>query len=301
MSTITVVGIPTSAGTHNAGIERAPEQLRAAGLIDKLRGAGAVLDTGDLPRTPYRPMGIGVPYRDGDRVIDVDRTVAARVADMIATTDTFLLAVGGDCTVTLGVVAGLLTRFPDLGLLYFDGDVDLSTPDDTENGILDTMVSTHLLGLADTPLSRLGPRFPLLDSRDIVYFGYHPLELAPTHDQWLQAQSVGRFPVTSFQGRPVEAARRAVAALNDRPVLIHFDADVIDSGDAPLSNFPHFNGGLTMGEAFACLSVFLTTTRPVGLVLTEINPDHDPDGKLLDTYVEQLVQTLRSVQSRNDA
>jgi len=45
-----LIGVPTSAGAHHAGQDRAPAALRAAGLIERLRAAGVgVTDAGDLP------------------------------------------------------------------------------------------------------------------------------------------------------------------------------------------------------------------------------------------------------------
>ena len=50
-----LIGVPTSAGAHHAGQERAPAALRAAGFLERLRAAGiAVTDGGDLPATPFQ-------------------------------------------------------------------------------------------------------------------------------------------------------------------------------------------------------------------------------------------------------
>jgi arginase len=35
---------------------------------------------------------------------------------------------GGDCTITLGVLAGLQRAEPDTGPVYFDGDAERSAP-----------------------------------------------------------------------------------------------------------------------------------------------------------------------------
>ena len=78
---VSVLGVPTSAGSHNAGQERAPAAWRAAGLIDALRAAGLdVEDRGDLPAAPYRPVEPAAGLRDADRVAEVARRVAAEVA-----------------------------------------------------------------------------------------------------------------------------------------------------------------------------------------------------------------------------
>ena len=73
-----------------------------------------------------------------------------------------VLVLGGDCTITLGVLAGLQRVEPDAGLVYFDGDADLSMPG-AGSGILDAMGIAHLLGLAETGLTDLfdsGHRLP---------------------------------------------------------------------------------------------------------------------------------------------
>ena len=294
MASWIVLGVPTSAGTHHAGMDQAPHRLRAAGLVDRLRAVSPVTDAGDLPRTPYRPQGVGRPYRDGGRVAQINRRVAERVADVV-TGDDCLLVFGGDCTITLGVVAGLLSRWPNLGVVYLDGDVDLSTPGDTESGILDTMVSAHLLGLVDTPVSRIGPRFPLLGAEDILYFGYHPQELTPAEAGWLGTHPVRHWSVTRILDDPTAAARRAAAVMGDRPVLVHFDVDVIDSGDAPLGNYPHFQGGLSLDQAVACLRAFVHGCPVVGVVITELNPHHDGDGWLLPRFINRLAKALREI------
>jgi len=52
--------VPTSAGSHNPGQEKAPAAWRAAGLIGELQAAGLdVEDRGDLEATPYRPVEPG--------------------------------------------------------------------------------------------------------------------------------------------------------------------------------------------------------------------------------------------------
>jgi arginase family enzyme len=45
-----LLGVPTTAGSHNAGQDKAPAALRAAGLVERLAAQGvAVRDFGDLP------------------------------------------------------------------------------------------------------------------------------------------------------------------------------------------------------------------------------------------------------------
>ena len=73
--------------------------------------------------------------------------------------------------------------------------------------------------------------------------------------------------------------------------LVHLDVDVLDTGLFPLANFPHFNG-LSLEEMSEALEVLCASPRLAGLVVTEVNPDHDPDGELLGQLVEVVASAL---------
>src|SRR5262249_27269772 len=186
-----------------------------------------------------------------------------------------------------------------LGLLYVDGDADLSRPDEPSSGVLDAMGVSHLLGRGATALTGLGPRTPALDEGELALFGYHPVELEPAHAEWLRGSRVAHRPVTELGGDPPDAAAGLVSQLAGRVdrVLVHFDVDVIDSGDFPLGNFPHFNGGLTAEQAFACLAEFTAVEALAGLVVTEVNPHQDPDG----TLVARLATAIAAAMTRRAA
>jgi arginase len=294
MTGFTLIGAPSSAGTHGVGQEQAPMQLRRAGLLERLLDAGLdVVDDGDLPLMLYRRRSGDRRQQNLDRVV----TMAGRVADRVVRTvaaGRVPLVLGGDCTITLGVVAGMLRQQPDLGLLYFDGDADLSTPATSHSGILDAMGVAHLLGDGAPELARLGPRYPLLPARRLVLFGFDPVEVGPQTEAEVARRGLPAWPVTKIIGRAEQAAAEALAALEQvaDPVLVHFDVDAVDSTDFPLANFPHFNLGQPLDSAMTCLATFCGSAKLGGLVVTEVNPDHDADGSLLAELVDGLTVAL---------
>jgi arginase len=86
MDRFTLIGVPSSAGTHGVGLEKAPLQLRRAGLVDRLLDAGLdVVDDGDLPLAPYRPRSPDRTQQNLDQVVTVAGRVADRVAHTVAT------------------------------------------------------------------------------------------------------------------------------------------------------------------------------------------------------------------------
>ena len=300
MSDWILIGVPASAGAHHGGQERAPDALRAAGLADRLRATGeSVRDTGNLPGAAFAVDRDHPGQRNLAAVTRVARQVADAVADAVADPahpGQLPLVVGGDCTITLGVIAGFRRRHPDVGLVYVDGDADLGTPDSGGSGIFDSMGISHLLGRGAPELTGLAGQAPLLDPARLALVGGDPRETDDAGRKFLAAQGVSFQEAPELIADPAGSAARALAAIEaaSGPVVVHFDVDVIDSGELPLGNFPHYGSGVRVEHVIACLQVLRQHPSFAGLVLTEVNPTHDADGTLLGRLVDALVTGLAS-------
>ena len=289
-----MIGVPTSAGAHHAGQELAPDALRAAGLADRLLEAGlAVTDAGNLPGAVF------APDRDapGGRNLAAVTRVAADVADSVAkvvASDRLPLVLGGDCTITIGAVAGLLRCHPDGGLIYVDGDADLGVPGDGGSGILDSMGISHLLGRGAPELAGLGGQVPLLEPGTLAILGSDPRETDDAGRAFLADAGVSFTEAPDFIADPVAATERALATVTGASgrFLVHFDVDVVDSGDLPLGNFPHYGSGVLLDHAVIALRVLRSHPSFAGLVLTEVNPTYDPAGSELRRLVSGLASAL---------
>jgi arginase len=276
------------------GQEKAPQALRRTGLVAAMEHSGIkVTDLGDVPLALYQPGSLNRKQQNLAAVVDVARQVAERV-DEALTRRLTPLVIGGDCTITLGVVAGYLRHVANLGLLYFDGDIDLNTPDTSHSGVFDSMGMAHMIGEGAEALSHIGSRFPLMPEDHVVLFGFDPQEVALWQWEALQQRQMLCFPVSSLGSKATEVAKQALGQLEERSetILVHFDVDSIDSADFPLADFPHHNEGQSLIEALECLAVFCSSPKCSGLVLTEVNPDHDVDGSMLRTFTQLLVKAV---------
>jgi arginase len=285
---VVVIGVASSAGTHHAGQEAAPRALRAAGLLDALSAAGvSVEDRGDVLTEVFAVDHESPKHRNLPAVVRVARTVADEVA-AVASAGSVPLVIGGDCTITLGVVAGVQRGRPEAGLFYFDGDADLATPETTGSGVLDAMGIAHLIGLADTELARIGDRTPMLDDRRLVLFGVDESDPETFRRAALDSRpELRRFSDSQVRTDPVGCAVEALRLLHQAAdgIVLHFDVDAVDSGDLPLANFPHYGTGVTLDQAGRALTVAAATGDLAAIVLTEVNPRYDPDGTQIARYV----------------
>jgi arginase len=292
---VTLIGAASSAGTHHAGQDQAPTALRAAGLPERLRAVGVTVeDRGDLVHEVFVADEMASTARNLASVVRVARAVADAVADALAH-GALPVILGGDCTITLGVVAGAQRDDPATGLLYFDGDADLANPATTGSGVLDAMGIAHLLGLADTELARLGVAVPMLTDERLALIGYDETDPETFAAEVLRDRpALVRFADHQVRADPAGCARSAVAALQHHTssLVVHFDVDAVDSRDLPLANFPHYGTGIPLAAAGEVLSVLCAAPTLAAIVLTEVNPSYDPSGHQLARYVDTVAAAI---------
>jgi arginase len=188
--------------------------------------------------------------------------------------------------VGIGTVAGAIAAGSEPRLVYFDLHPDLNTPASVPEGAFDWTGVAHMLDIdgADDRLAGAGPRRPLLTDDDIVFLGADP-EQCTRHERAVIERR-------GLELIGMDAARRAV---DGRPFLIHFDVDVIDFSDVPLSENTGRGIGIGFETAFEALDVLLASDAAIGLTITELNPHHGAeDGSDLTRFVRRLAGAYRS-------
>ena len=301
VKSISIVGVPSSAGSYAAGQDLAPAALRSAGLVEALVSMGLeVHDDGDLPHQVWRPDREHPLAQNVDQVTTSLRELADRLGPLVTRGD-LVLVLGGNCTIVLGILAALhrLEAGPP-GLLYVDRGYDINTPESTTDGALDWMGLAHALalpGCVDSLIAALGPR-PLLVPDQVAWLGVEP-ELAT---QWEreQAERLGLRVATSVElvADPAGSAMRALASLPTGPLTVHFDVDVLDFTDAPLAeNTDGRNTGPTLDQAKQALIPAAQDDRMRALSIAELNPTRcvgDPDA--IPRFVDAIARVLAVIQ-----
>jgi arginase len=300
--TLGLLGVPSSAGARTPGQEKGPAALRAARLLELLEEAGLqVHDHGDLPVFRWRPDPTTRSPQNLSAVVEVATSVADSIERIVRDREVPLV-VGGDCTITVGVIAGMLRAGLDPSLLYVDGGVDLYVPATQPGGHMDSMGVAHLLDEPDAAreLADIGPTTPMLDARRVMFFGQSAVSVRPLEDPRdiegvvFSGHAFRSYPIEVVAGRGAEAAAEARKHIegDDGPFIVHFDVDVLDYLDCPLADQPE-DRGLLLDEAMECLAVFAGSSRFGGLVITEINPDHaDPEGETLKRFAQGIAGAL---------
>ena len=197
---IKIILIPTEAGTHFAGQYKAPEVLiNTGGLINKLQSAGYTVSTYDgllsdakfTAAAPWSPSPKENDVRNEAKALAVLECILAHLPRAVDS-QAFSVILGGDCSITpavLSSLSSLLIAKQKFGLLYNDGDADLTIPSQTDSdgstAIMDSMCMTHLTGrpggLASMRAFARPDGSPLINPENFVLFGFDPLQPATEH------------------------------------------------------------------------------------------------------------------------
>jgi arginase len=284
-----LLGAPTSLGAFAPGQEHAPRALREAGL-----DRAGLTDLGDLPLRRWAPDRASRRAQNADAVAEYAAELAARVPHALEHHGR-LLVLGGDCTIELGVVSGALRAgLEDLGLVYFDMHPDLNTPETVSTGTLDWMGVAHMLDLpgAHPAIAGIGPRRPLLGPDRLVLLAPQADQTKPEEQRAIADHGIATVPIDDVAADPRGAATRALDASEAEHLLVHFDVDVVDFVDLPLSENTGHNIGLPFDTAVAVVGALLEDDRVRALTVTEHNPAHGADDGSASATLAAALATL---------
>jgi arginase len=288
-----VIEAPSILGLRPTGVERLPEALLRAGLIERLgaRHAGCV--------TPERRYEFERDSKtrtlNAEGIASYSPTLADAIGEVLDSGE-FPVVLGGDCSILLGGLLALKRR-GRYGLLFIDGHADFYNPEANPNGEAASMELALATGRGPDLLTNIEGRCPLVSDEDAVAFGYRDTDEQVVYGSPPVPRELLSVDLVEVRRRGVEAAARdAVAHLTRRggPACgfwVHVDADVLDDGVMPAVDY-RLPGGLSWEELTATLRIAVQSSRAVGLELTIYNPTLDANGAGARGLVDVLGEAL---------
>jgi len=289
---IALIGACSSAAAFLAGSEKAPAAIRAAGLVEKLTGAG--FEVSDLGDCPVRLFADDEEHR---RARNLPAIVAGLNelklhAEVAIKSGALVLVLGGDCAQVIGLLAGARRYYKHVNLLWMDRDADLNTPASTPSGRIDGMVVAHIIGRGAPELVRFYSESPLVREPDVLLYGLERLD--PPEQEFLTKSPMRFVWAADVHRKGATAAMRDALAhvhADSREFVVHLDTDIIAQEEFPAVNVPG-NGGLRLDEVRQSLREALGQKTLLGLDVAQYNPERDPDGSGAKLLVELLADTL---------
>ncbi|ODQ80837.1 hypothetical protein BABINDRAFT_161041 [Babjeviella inositovora NRRL Y-12698] len=288
----TFVLAPFSGGQGKSGVEDGPEHLIQAGIESQIKELGWSTQVSEpLKNTNYESLKNDDSDTHGNckrpKIVGEATQKVYEAVKFAAEQGTMPITLGGDHSIAIGTVAGVLSKYPNAGVLWIDAHADINTPLTTDSGNLHGCPVSFLMGLdreSYPPSLQWVPE--CLSTKKISYIGLRDIDQG--EKKILREHGISAFSMYHVDkygiAKVVEMAMAAVSGGDkDCPIHVSYDVDAIDPQFVPATGTP-VRGGLTLREGMYIVEAVAETGNLVALDIVECNPSlGTEDAHILDT------------------
>ena len=309
--TVSIIGAPMTYGQPFVGTDSSPALIREHGLVRDLDKLGwRVDDTGDIDfvticeQQQYQQSSSIVINAKNCLKIGAGTKALSNIVESKIKLGHFPLILGGDHSIAVGSLAGILRAKPDTGVIWVDAHADLNTPASSESGNMHGM-PLAIMTKELVPDRRAIPGFewleegstvPFLSPKSLVYVGLRDIDKAER--QFIRQLGIKIFTMYDIDhlgiGRVMDLALEHLLTNNpNRPIHLSYDIDAVDPIHAPATGTA-VRGGLTWREAHFVAEHVVKSGNLGSAEIVEVNATLS-DGQGASVTVElghQLVNAL---------
>lgn len=289
----TLIGVPLDLGAKNLGVDVGPEAFRYQKIIEKLTSSGLeITDAGTIEITDRAKLDPGNPRLKYLAEIVRVSEETAKLSHAAIEKQEKVIAVGGDHSINLGVVAGASAALNgNLGLIYLDAHGDMNTDETTLTGNIHGMHLASLLGLGAPELAHVHGKQPKIAKENLLHIGGSDFDKAEL--DLVKRENLDCFMMIDLLSHGMAPLFQKIDALCSRVdnVWVSLDLDAIDMVYAPGAGMPN-KRGLTYREIAAIAEYVGQHCNTVGIDVVEYNPLQDVEQKTAELGIELIAKFL---------
>jgi arginase len=292
-SKLSIIGVAIDLGAGTPGVSLGPSAIRYAGVVERLQSIGYdVEDCGDIVAIkPVSASTAGTNLKNLDEVTRVNTELCNSVSDVMSE-GRFPLVLGGDHSIAIGTIAGVLQHKKNLGVIWFDAHGDINTADTSPSGNIHGMPVAVSLGYGHERLTAIGGAENKLQTKNIVFIGCRDLDSG-------ERKILKDLGITVFTMHEIdrlgmtEVIDRAIKLASDGTDGIHvsFDMDSMDPVFVQGTG-TRVPGGLTYRESHLALEMIALSEKVVSAEFVEVNPIIDDRNQTAKTAVALIGSLL---------
>ncbi|TJY42864.1 arginase [Cohnella pontilimi] len=286
-SNISLIGVPMQFGADRAGVEMGPTAIRSSNIQTRLEALGyRVNDLGDIHVNRVQD-GYG-PVAKLKYLAEIARVneELAQVVSQEMGNGQLPLVIGGDHSIAIGTIKGVLQHKSRLGVIWFDAHTDVNTAETTGSGNIHGMSLAVLLGYGHPSLVSIAGEHTRVNPRNVVIIGARSVD--PGERIFLKEQGIRVFTMYDIDKYGMKAvmeeAMERVTAGTDG-VHLSLDLDGMDPMEAPGVGTP-VRGGMSYRESHFAMEMLHESGMLVSAEVVEVNPILDQNNMTAKAAVE---------------
>ncbi|WP_020675323.1 arginase [Geopsychrobacter electrodiphilus] len=287
---VRIIGIPMDLGQNKRGVDMGPAALRYAGLAERLKRIGLVVqDAGNI----MVPVRDAIDSRQKGFVPAIAQVCnAAYLAGSQAVSEGIIpIFMGGDHSIAIGTIGGVTADGAETGVIWVDAHADYNTPESSPSGNVHGMPLAALLGDGPDELISVGRSGLKLKPENVVLIGLRDLDAS--EKERLKKSGMLLFSMREIdeQGMGKVAAEAIQKLANCTRIHVSLDVDALDPNEAPGVGTP-VPGGLSYREAQLLMEIIADSRKLTSLDIVEINPILDQRNRTAEVAVELVASLL---------
>lgn len=282
---LSIIGVPLDLGASLRGSNLGVDAVRYAGLKARLERIGYdVKDEGDIEVRREEAVTVDPNLKNMNVIVETNQKLCDKV-DEVMKAGRFPVVVGGDHSIAMGTIKGVLHNVQKLGVIWFDAHGDINTHETTPSGNIHGMPVAALLGMGAKELTSIGGEEYKLNKENFVYIGSRDLDAGERAAMKALGMHVYTMHEVDNMGikAVIEEAIR-IASNGTDGIHVSFDMDVLDPSIAPGTG-TKVKGGMGYREAHFSLELIAKTEKLVSVEFVEVNPLLDQDNMTGKTAV----------------
>ena len=269
---LTIFGSSFKFGQMKDGVQKAPSEMSELGIASKLISLG----------NNVRHYGMIYPKRKDttNRTVGYYTANLARKVFQERKDNRRILNIGGDHSVAIGSINGILEHDPNTIIIWIDAHSDINTIESSPSGNFHGMPLAFLTGLDNpTKLSKSKYLNPKLKFDSLALLGIRDLD--KFEKDIIKRHNILNFTTSDIKKKGYNYTMyNALANLDptsSRPIYISFDIDVLDP-DIAKGTGTLAKNGVSVENIFGVLDYLRNTGRVIGMDMVEVNPALDTSG-----------------------
>ncbi|PYI52562.1 arginase [Paenibacillus flagellatus] len=291
---VSLIGVPMDLGADRRGVDMGPSAIRCAGLESRLEQLGyAVHDEGDLVVRRAKAYS-SVPESNLKylyEIVRVNEELAEAVAGIIAR-KRFPLVLGGDHSIAIGTLAGILRHKENVGVIWYDAHGDVNTADTSPSGNIHGMALAVAMGYGHPALTGIGGERRKVKPDNVVIVGSRSLD--PGEQRFLKEKGVTVYTMHEVDrlgvSRVMEQTLDQVTRGTDG-VHLSLDLDGLDPKEAPGVGTP-IPAGMSLRESLLAVEILSDAGVVTSAEFVEVNPTLDIRNETAKIAVELIASLL---------
>ena len=283
------LGLIEPAPGKEPGVKKLPEWLRKFGFFDLFDHREEI----GLEPPPYSMYLDPVSdMRNTESIAAYAKQQSLIIQDVISRKN-FALVLGGDCSIIIGNALAL-KQMGDYKLFFIDGHTDFMWPSLSSTHGVAGMDLAIVTGHGHDKLSNIHQLSPYFKEENVWCVGNR--EFDAHYVAAIESTAIHYYDLNTLRKSGISACIHSFFASLDSGSAdgfwIHLDVDVLNPLIMPAVDSPD-PGGLSYPELNMMLESLLSHPSCTGLEITILDPDRDPDGKIVQEFIIEVGATIQ--------